>query len=717
MASMVACVGCKKDETASEGGDVAVDGSHRAKREPARVEAVELPALGEPPGLLADGVMFAAVRAGATQDFLHRLPLPGSAARELAEARRELGFDPFTDDVLARFSIPPDAVISMTLGRPLGVESRKVVTKAIHHRDERFLGLVARVMKEDAGLAVPKPPYPPEPWPEPEPEPEEELLPPKPMPIVFAPPTAVAEPEPPHFEEPPPPPDPIYDPIYEPVPPPISPADRSEIDTLLRESDAMGIQLRFHIPSDDPNKIFGELRTRVPAKLLAEGDVLCRGLEAAVCVGGNRALVIARGEAKAAVLDLVLFTGRSDRADVEARRGVVARAVEAPRAKLPVLAKMSGHASAYVDGPALVELVEHERVGQALRDLLWNDEQLAESVDRRIDEGVQMRRLLEAPRLFDGVLANVHHERDRTQLQLTWPLRDDQAALARSALSPPPLVVPVPSLAALCDDALLCARSRGLPSPQEIGTKLGMGVYGNARVLEDALDEADEMGLALLFVSTWPNALGTLLWQMPLAEARGAEAALVRGLLDAVSRIGGLGLSVRSLSVGRRSLAADYAVYARVPVNDLGLVGTLLSMAEMRLTPTTIDGVEGKIAMLRVPEDDFPAVLMTREDPDVVKNADDKEVRYGWLTVVDDAKRLEWLLGAPTDDGQEPLLYGEIPDLWKLVASVPDAVDELGFARTWATDRRLAGSLRLEDGQPHLLVEVALRAKSSAGPQ
>jgi hypothetical protein len=139
-------------------------------------------------------------------------------------------------------------------------------------------------------------------------------------------------------------------------------------------------------------------------------------------------------------------------------------------------------------------------------------------------------------------------------------------------------------------------------------------------------------------------------------------------------------------------------------------------MAELRMTPTTIDGVEGTMAMLRIPEDDVPAVLMTREDPDTVKNAEGKDVRYGWLALVDGTDRLEWLLEQPTDDGEEPYFHGEVPDLWRLVATVPEAVDELGFARTWASERAFKSSLRLDDGQPQLLFDLALQ-RGAAGAE
>lgn len=734
IASAIACVGCnKQDETATDGGG-GLGAEGLRKRAPARLEAIELDELGDQPGLLADGAIFVAVRAGTAQDFLRQIPLPAEIARELAEARRDLGFDVLTDDVLARFSIPPDAIISMTLGRPVGVEPRKTLAKGLQHRDDRFLETINRVLTEGAPKPLMVEPWegskpieeavpvvPPATPAVPVPVPVEPPPPAKPM--RFAPPAEPAPPAPvsPPIETPPPVVPPGESPWIAPPPPPplepLGPAERGEIDELLRQGDGMAQHFRVHIPSNDPSTIFTELRTRVGADKARRGEAVCRGLTVELCLAGGRDVLVARRDGKAAVLDMLFFSGRSEgHADPEARRRALTEAIGARAAELPALAKMAGHASAYLDAPAFVELVAHESVGRALRELEWNTSDAAEGIRRRFDEAEQLRRLLDAPRLFDGVLANAHHERDRTQLQITWPLRDDRDVLALAALAPPPIVVPVPSLAALCDGALACARSRGLPVPQELGTKLGLGIYGDPRQLEDALDAADEAAAVVVLASTWPNALGTLLWHVPLAEARGPEAAIVRGLLDAVARIQGLGVSVRRIDVGRRSLTGEYALYARVPVNDLGLVGTLLAMAEQRMTPTTVDGVEGTIAMLRIPEDDVPAVLMTREDPDTVKNAEGKDVRYGWLALVDGTDRLKWLLEQPTDDGEEPYFHGEIPDLWRLVATVPDAVDELGFARTWATERALGASLRLDDGQPQLLVDVALR-RGAAGAE
>ncbi len=297
----------------------------------------------------------------------------------------------------------------------------------------------------------------------------------------------------------------------------------------------------------------------------------------------------------------------------------------------------------------MVTSFEHERTGSAINSLLWNADKPREVIDRSLRKAESLRRMLSAPRLFEGLLANAHHRRDYTQLQVSWPLREGQQQLAAKSLTPPALRVPVPAIDALCDGALFCGRSRGLP-----------------------------------------------------------EAMLVRGALDALGRIRGFGFSVRSLNIGRRSLQANYAAYARVPSADLGLVKAALALAEMSMTATTVEDIEGPVMMLRAPDEDVPAILMTRTDPEAVAGDDGEDVSHGWLTAVDDPKRLAWLLGLPTDEGAAPFAYGEVPDLWRLIATVPDAVDELGFARTWATERASKASLGIDEGQILLVMDLAV---------
>lgn len=700
--------GCKKDEKLSgDGGSEVVLPSGRETAPPKRLETVKLERIGDAPGLLADGAAYASVRAGSAQEFLRHVPLPPEILRDLARARREIGFDPLVDDVLERFAIPKEAVISMTLGRPLGLSSSKGVAEKLRGRDDRFLKLVAQVLSEDTdkryGAAVETP----RPVPPTEPEPIEKL------------------PDPP---DPPDPMDPtgieagvpqgviggaIDTPDDEPTPPAISEEERREIDQLQRENDAVAMQFRVHIPTDEPNRIFDEFRTRSDAGDRSKGEALCLGQATEFCIGDGRSLIIGRVDGKAVVLDMVLFTGRSySEADLEARRASVAEAMKAPEANLDVLEQMAGDASLYIDAEAMVTLFEHERIGSAINTLSWNSDEPREAIDRRLRQGESLRRMLAAPRLFEGLLANAHHQRNHTQLQVTWPLREGQQLLAAKSLTPPPLRVPVPAIDALCDGALFCGRSRGLPRPEQLGTSLGLGIYGDMRALDGAFRDADEMAAMLLLVSTWPNGLGSLMWHLPLGEARGPEAALVRGALDALGRIQGFGFSVRSVDVGRRSLQASYAAYARVPSGDLALVNTALALAEMRMTATIVEGIQGPVMMLRAPDDDIPAILMSRNDPEAVAGDDGKDVSHGWLTVVDDPKRLAWLLDLPTDDGATPFAYGEIPDLWRLMATVPDVVDELGFARTWATERAFKVSLGIDEGKLQLVMDLAVAAQS-----
>lgn len=76
--------GCKKDETAaSDDGTPRSHTGGRTRGDPARLPAMKLESLGDQPGFVVDGAVFAAVRAGTAQDFLRQIPLPGEITREL----------------------------------------------------------------------------------------------------------------------------------------------------------------------------------------------------------------------------------------------------------------------------------------------------------------------------------------------------------------------------------------------------------------------------------------------------------------------------------------------------------------------------------------------------------------------------------------------------------------------------------------------------------
>ena len=89
--------------------------------------------------------------------------------------------------------------------------------------------------------------------------------------------------------------------LHEPAPPPVTAGERLEIDELLRTSDAIALQFRFHIPTDDPSRIFDEFRTRAESSDLTKGAALCKPQKLEFCMAGGRALLIGHADGKAAV--------------------------------------------------------------------------------------------------------------------------------------------------------------------------------------------------------------------------------------------------------------------------------------------------------------------------------------------------------------------------------------------------------------------------------
>ncbi|MEZ4452236.1 MAG: hypothetical protein R3B09_22410, partial [Nannocystaceae bacterium] len=85
----------------------------------ARMPGPPMAAFDRPAGFVEGGLVYIAVRPGKIQSWLQKLPVPPELARDVSEAGREIGVDLRSDDVLSHVGIDPDAVVSMTLGRPL----------------------------------------------------------------------------------------------------------------------------------------------------------------------------------------------------------------------------------------------------------------------------------------------------------------------------------------------------------------------------------------------------------------------------------------------------------------------------------------------------------------------------------------------------------------------------------------------------------------------
>lgn len=708
-AAMLLTSACKKDPEPSD-NQAAVAGAE-ARGAPARLTPVKFEPSGPQPGYLEGASAYAMAVAGPAQGFVDALPLPDEAMRELGELRRDLGFDPVNDDLIERFSIPADGVVSSTLGRPLGTKNLDAVRLALGG-DDRFLAAVQRELKrreaidvveayvEERPAELARPIAPPEPI-------VEEIAPPPAAPIAYDP----SEPPPPAIREVVPPSEPPL--ITEttvigvepppPGPPPLSAAEQARLDELFAKAATLGMQFHFHLPTERPGSILTDLRATIPPKVLANGDEYCTGFEVELCAADGDTLFVVRREDKAVMFDALVFTALRD-APAKARRPAVEEALDAKPATLAGLEHLGGHASLYFDAQRWITVAEHEWVAATMRRMAWGNRTRAD-IQRRLDEIRSLTAVLDTQRLFDGLLMRAHHDGERSQLVVSWPLRPEQAALAARTLLPPAVHVPVPSLAALCDGALMCARSRGVPSPQALGKELATGVYADPDALEDAIRDTDDFALMVIMAATWPNALGTVGWHLPMAEARGPEAAFVRGAVDAVGRVQATGFRLDRLDVGRRDFSAQYGAFARVPVGDMSLARTLLAMAEQRPVPVDVEGLEG-VSMVKVPDDDVPAALFFYEDPKPV-TVDGEERKHGWMIVADKPERVEWLESMDTDGGEVPLGYFEIPDLWKLFTGIPEAMEDLAFARTWAMGRSFKIALILHEGAPSIAFELA----------
>lgn len=135
LAALLAMPSACKDKTEPRpGGD---DGpSSNGETKPAKPKRVEVPTLveipemepiGSQPGYLEGGLLYASFRVGETQAFWDSLPKPDDLAREGEEARREIGFNPFSEKWGEHFHVAPDAIVSATILRPIDEDVAKLL--------------------------------------------------------------------------------------------------------------------------------------------------------------------------------------------------------------------------------------------------------------------------------------------------------------------------------------------------------------------------------------------------------------------------------------------------------------------------------------------------------------------------------------------------------------------------------------------------------------
>lgn len=270
-------------------------------------------------------------------------------------------------------------------------------------------------------------------------------------------------------------------------------------------------------------------------------------------------------------------------------------------------------------------------------------------------------RLRAVERLFAGMTFEISIAEDRLLARGRWLPTDVGRERLRAVFELDSVDADVPTIAALCEGALICGRSRGLPARERF-TPLATGRYADRTAITSLLDEP--AAALVLLLETWPNAIGGLL-RVPDGDT------LLQRAAEIGARVLGWGFSIRS----DRAVDEDWIIYARMSGGDLDTVRLLLEMSGHRL-----------------PSGRFHALF----DPG---NA------WGFAVVADKEQPLEWFSGLAHDDGAVPLLYAEIPDLAQLIAIKPRL---LGFS---PHGNPPAGGLRAQlilaaDGAPELLLAL-----------
>ena len=623
------------------------------------------------PGYLQGGMFYAALRVAEVQSFLQKLPLPPDAVRDLAEVGSELGMDLRVEDVRKRFSIPDDAIVSATFGRPLATTASSV--RADLARGGEFLDLVGG----------PQPPI--------DTPVAERTIVEKAKPLPKKKTESIVAPEP-EEEEPPPKPEP-------------SPAAKAEAEAFKRRASALGIHSRIHIPVSDPSVFPRELESRVPRRDRTRWDALCgRVTDARLCVGDSELVAVFRERPRAIEIDVIWWAMGGGELTPERLEAAV-EAIGAGPATVATLSDLKGDAAGFLAMDAIPPVAEVAIISEALRSLQWSSPgDRADTVGRRLEKIDMIKRQLQAPLLFSGAQFEATASETRVQAELRWRVRPDQQTTATELMEGSTTPATVPTLAALCEGALMCARTRGVPKPSRLADALANGLYAeDQRAVERALNRGDEWTAFLFLAGTWPNLAGAASRWPAQEVGSGPEAALAKGVVDAVARVQGIGGSVRSLSVGGRGqIHADYAAYARVTSGELALMRSLLALGEIRLSETTVTGVEGKVQMVRLPVDEAPVSLMTYLDPEKV-DIDGTPTQVGWAAAVDGPDRFSWLLGLEREQPKTPSAYFEIPDLWRLASVQPDVARELAFGQTWASARSLKMALTVDKGEPRIV--------------
>lgn len=648
-----------------------------------RIVAQPLADFGTRPGFIQGGMVYAAMRVPTALTFLRGLPWPTDFVRDLGEFASETGIDLRSDDLSTRFALAADGVVSMTLLRPIRGDGKALRA-----------ALMTPSPARDAIRFVLNPPQPV----------PETVLPPKEALPISAPP-AVADPPPPVAPtvpstaiEPPVPPEPVPpEPVpLEPPPPPPGPSAEAiaAAKDVLDRASAFGLHSRVVVAVTDPRPLVDHLRSRVPAREQEFWRTDCAGIGGVLCIGGDDSLLVVRGEAQTVTFDFFMFIADAERVTSSRREAVRGALAVGPVTEGPALA-MRGDASAYFEARGLVDFVELDAQRRTINTLRWDSG--TEDVGADITSAESMQQMAAMPMLFRGARLDVGVvEGDGLYAELRWigePGTGGTAALLAGATGDGD----IPTIAGLCDGALLCFRSAGLPSPGKLAERFAKGAWAaGPDEIENRVRHFDEIAAMHVFVASWPNLVGAMAAWPEREAGDGPQATLARNAVEVFGRVEGVGGSLRSLSVNGRGLDGDYVGFLRTNATDSGLPRGVLTFAGQSMSEGTLGESRGPAWTWSVPDVPAPLTLVTHNDA----NKDGSPPKTGWIALVDGLDRMGWMLDLPREHNDGPPLYAEIPDLGRLLSAMGGLDRDLDLFRGYATGRGLRAMLKFDGDEP-----------------
>ncbi len=459
---------------------------------------------------------------------------------------------------------------------------------------------------------------------------------------------------------------------------------------------AVGFHFRIHAPVISTDAFVRELQRLPPdGKLNAS---ICADFQPNLfCAAGTEALVLVRELDKALVADIFIYPGYLGEITDKERRGPIDAALKMEKSTAPVT--LRGDAAGYADSSRLRDVALAVSLGKVASSLRWSMG-VQDRVKRERERLKAIDTLRATKLLLRGVRYEIAVSDEAIRTTYSWePVDAEAAKTLDKLLSHNGLQADAPSIDALCSNSLMCARTGGLPSVEAL-RELATGVYGAPlSEFSQVMDKADEFGALVIALETWPNILGAS-GSWPTQEAKGPEAAIISQVMSGLNNFAGAGGSLRSLQMprGRGAPAVDFVSYMRVSGAELGMIRGFSALAGQRFNALELEGVTGKIESMAIPDEDLQASVYLVTDEKTVR-VEERDVEVGWLAAADGADRITWLLGLDRETKIEPAIYFEIPDLSRLLATVPELDEELGTFRSWLNGRKVVFAADVVDGR------------------